>query len=475
MKRLNLTLVAILIFIHFSKAQNTFPSTGNVGIGTASPSSLLTIKGPSSYGMLRLFPTSDYGEASMLFSNHSLETDLSNLWLIGTGAWASGNKFVIGNSSGPIITLDPADNKNNTFSLNAPNGFIQIVDNGLYGGFRYGTDGGKGFELRGTTTNAGELRIRVGDNSGVFQDRMIINTLGNVGIGTTNPGQSLDVNGNIRFNDKTFFGNWTLGATSQWPVNPGLTFAGGDETFGISSTGGQISLQIDGAFRQQETGKVNYFMDKVGIGTMAPSTSAEIVGPDGNHRADSKSDYQLLIRSQDDPVNPYIGIGYRHDSSVTEYGQIQCFDDFNGGYATNLILNARGGNVGVGTTSPDQKLTVNGIIHSSEVKVDTSIPVPDYVFESSYKLTDLPSVDEYLKKYHHLPEIPTAAEIEKDGLKLGEMNTLLLKKVEELTLYLIEKDKQYKDQQEINKKQQRKIDELEQKLNSILETVSKNK
>jgi hypothetical protein len=312
-------------------------------------------------------------------------------------------------------------------------------------------------------------------NASNYKEFLTIIPNGNVGIGTNSPGQSLDVNGNIHFNDKTFFGNWTLGATSQWPVNPGLTYAGGDETFGISSTGGQISLQIDGAFRQQETGKVNYFMDKVGIGTMAPSTSAEIVGPDGNHRADSKSDYQLLIRSQDDSVNPYIGIGYRHDSGVTEYGQIQCFDDFNGGYATNLILNARGGNVGVGTTSPDQKLTVNGIIHSSEVKVDMSVPGPDYVFEPSYKLVDLPSLNKYLKRYHHLPEVPSASQLEKDGLKLGEMNTLLLKKVEELTLYLIEKDEQYKDQQEINKKQQRKIDELEQKLNSILETVSKNK
>jgi hypothetical protein len=69
MKKLNLTLITIVIFVHFSKAQNTFPPSGNVGIGTASPSSLLTVKGSSSYGMLRLFPTADYGEASILFSN----------------------------------------------------------------------------------------------------------------------------------------------------------------------------------------------------------------------------------------------------------------------------------------------------------------------------------------------------------------------------------------------------------------------
>lgn len=126
------------------------------------------------------------------------------------------------------------------------------------------------------------------------------------------------------------------------------------------------------------------------------------------------------------------------------------------------------GNVGIGTTSPDQKLTVNGTIHSSEVKVDTSIPVPDYVFDSTYKLTDLPTLQNYLNKYHHLPEIPSASQIQKEGLKLGEMNTLLLKKVEELTLYLLEKDKQVSNQQ-------KEIDELKEKLNKLLEAQQNNK
>jgi hypothetical protein len=125
------------------------------------------------------------------------------------------------------------------------------------------------------------------------------------------------------------------------------------------------------------------------------------------------------------------------------------------------------GNVGIGTVNPDQKLTVAGTVHSSEVTVDTKIPVPDYVFQPSYKLSDLPSLEEYVKKYHHLPEIPAAAEIEKDGLKLGEMNTLLLKKVEELSLYLIEKDKQATEQQ-------KKINELETKLNALIQTLNKH-
>jgi hypothetical protein len=100
------------------------------------------------------------------------------------------------------------------------------------------------------------------------------------------------------------------------------------------------------------------------------------------------------------------------------------------------------GNVGIGTTSPDEKLTVKGKIHAEEVKIDLSVPAPDYVFENDYKLPALNNLKSYVNKNHHLPEIPSAKEMARDGLNLGEMNTLLLKKVEELTLYLIEKDQQ---------------------------------
>jgi D-ribose pyranose/furanose isomerase RbsD len=99
------------------------------------------------------------------------------------------------------------------------------------------------------------------------------------------------------------------------------------------------------------------------------------------------------------------------------------------------------GNVGIGTQNLDQKLTVNGSIHSTAVKVDTSIPVPDYLFDLDYHLPSLSDISSYVLKNHHLPEIASASEMEKEGIDLGKMNLILLKKVEELTLYLIDQHK----------------------------------
>ncbi len=108
-----------------------------------------------------------------------------------------------------------------------------------------------------------------------------------------------------------------------------------------------------------------------------------------------------------------------------------------------------GGNIGIGTTAPDAKLAVKGQIHAQEVKVDLNGAVaPDYVFNNDYHLTSLDSIKKYLDQNKHLPEVPSAAAMEKNGVQLGEMNMLLLKKIEELTLYVIEQNKLISKQNE---------------------------
>jgi hypothetical protein len=117
---------------------------------------------------------------------------------------------------------------------------------------------------------------------------------------------------------------------------------------------------------------------------------------------------------------------YNHDNSGTD----------------TLLFRIKGdGNIGIGTRSPDAKLAVNGIIHAKEIKVNLT-NWPDYVFNSNYKLPKLSDIKNYIRLNQHLPGVPSEQDVAKNGIQLGEMNKLLVKKIEELTLYVITKDKE---------------------------------
>ena len=101
----------------------------------------------------------------------------------------------------------------------------------------------------------------------------------------------------------------------------------------------------------------------------------------------------------------------------------------------------KGGNVGIGTSIPDAKLTVAGNIHSQEVKVTVSAG-SDFVFEKDYQLIPLDKLEAYIKENKHLPEVATEKEMLDSGVEIGAFQMQLLQKVEELTLYIIELKKE---------------------------------
>ena len=107
---------------------------------------------------------------------------------------------------------------------------------------------------------------------------------------------------------------------------------------------------------------------------------------------------------------------------------------------SNIFYN--NGNVGIGTTNTFRyKLAVNGTIGAKEVIVETTSTWSDFVFEPTYKLMPLKELNTYIQENKHLPEIPTTAEVKEKGISIGEMNSKLLQKIEELTLYIIEQEK----------------------------------
>jgi hypothetical protein len=148
--------------------------------------------------------------------------------------------------------------------------------------------------------------------------------------------------------------------------------------------------------------------------------------------------------------------------------------DFDGNFYMRVYSNTnicplvleKTGNVGIGFTTSytagkthtqGYKLAVNGGILCEEVKVITDVPDADYVFDTDYDLRTIPELDSYVKENKHLPDIPSAEQFKKDGYKVGEMDEMLLRKVEEMTLYLIALDKKVKALEQENKELKIKV------------------
>lgn len=172
----------------------------------------------------------------------------------------------------------------------------------------------------------------------------------------------------------------------------------------------------------------------IGTGTVAPLTKVQIV----NQLQASNSMGALMIGLNTTTAN--LRFGYN-----TGYTWIQSHNGaplYINEIGNNTIFNVTGGSVGIGTRAPDPnfKLSVNGNIRAKEIKVETDWA--DFVFEPDYKLRSLSEVEMFIKLNKHLPEIPSAKEVENNGIAVGEMNAKLLQKIEELTLYLIEMKKE---------------------------------
>ena len=105
-----------------------------------------------------------------------------------------------------------------------------------------------------------------------------------------------------------------------------------------------------------------------------------------------------------------------------------------------MFIAAATGNVGIGTNNPDvYKLAVNGSIRAKEVRINTGWA--DYVFKDDYKLKSLHDVEQFIKEHKHLPGISPAEILQNEGMDVSDMQTKMMAKIEELTLYLIEANK----------------------------------
>lgn len=357
-----LTLVFNLLIVLGFAQPNTFPSTGNVGVGTINPISDLQVNNGTQKVSIGKVPNQN--SQGLGWASNYIGFNISKAvdgWIADNDGAHNGGSMIFGDPFGQFRII----------SVPSTGAFVQSV-----------TDD------------------QINQNT-----KFIVNANGNVGIG--------------------------LGTIPRSPLE-------------VRVTGDNNSVQTGLIIQQTNPGSPN---NKAGV-----SLDFGV----GNNSGNNNIEGRITLKETYWSTKPKMFFSLWDESNVMQ---------------DRMVIDTYG-NVGIGTRNPDTRLAVKGTIHSEEVKVDLNVPAPDYVFENNYNLPSLEELNAYIKVNKHLPEVPSACAMEEYGINLGEMNMLLLKKVEELTLYVIHQNKKILEQNDrlatqqiINKVQSDRIKELENKIN----------
>jgi hypothetical protein len=400
---------------------NTFPSSGNVGIGTSTPSYTLDV-----IGSMRGWANYSTYTPDGLFSANALPS-----------------------------------------GINTPNGAMRIrfgyFDQGS--GQYWGRVGFLGNTNWAIGTASGGHSFSIGRNYG--GEDFLIDNEGKVGIGTSTPSSNLHVYGtrSIATIEATPNGDHASlvvkAAGNNGGGAPSVYFKRGDVNYGAifveRGTGGGNTPMFSGTentdFVIGTTGEVPIKFGinshakmvlasdgKLGVGSLSPLTALHLGGKVSGGEAASNSNMPNGIFTMSTQGTGLItSMGLEANVSAQYFWLQPRY--VNEAVFYNTVLNPNGGSVGIGTTTPSEKLSVNGNVRAKKVIVSQT-GWPDYVFAPAYKLRPLNELAAFIQKNQHLPDMPSAKDVEEKGISVGDNQALLLKKIEELTLYVIDLQKQ---------------------------------
>lgn len=222
----------------------------------------------------------------------------------------------------------------------------------------------------------------------------------------------------------------SVGTSGLWnETNSNISFTGGNVGIGTSSPVAKLevngsSMKIGGSHTQTSL-RIEATDES---GAPAKAVGIELHGYEGRSKG-------IYITDKNSDHKWFIGEGYNYQGIGIGYSTS---DQMEYGTNTKLFIGTSG-NVGIGTMDPDEyKLAVKGKIRAEEIRVETGWA--DYVFTEDYTLPTLEEVEKHIMEKGHLINIPSASEIEANGIEIGQMNKLLLEKIEELTLYILQQE-----------------------------------
>jgi Repeat of unknown function (DUF5907) len=440
------TLNPIQFYIN-NQERARFSVTGDLGLGTSTPSEKLDVTGNIKFSGA-LMPNNSAGTVGQVLTSTGAGT---------APVWATPSA---GDTAGWALTGNAGTNAATNFIGTTDNVNLVFRRNNIKSGFISADNTALGVNSLAANTT-GSRNVSIGQNA------LAVNTTGgyNVAIGGVTLNANTTGYNNVAVGDGALVTNTSghtnvaVGPYSLLLNTTGISnTASGTQALSSNTTGNYNVAAGRGALQFSTTGSNNVAS---GLQSMYSSSTG-----DNNVAYGAYSLHSNSTGSSNTAIGYGTGEGITTGSNNTIIGaNVQGLP---ANLSNNIIIadgsgNRRinvdaSGNVGIGTTNTadvNYKLFVETGIRTRKVKVDVAA-WPDYVFAPTYKLPSLNELEKFLLNNQHLPEVPSATEVEKNGIDLGNNQAILLKKVEELTLYMIDLNKKVealaKENDELKKK-----------------------
>ncbi|SNR16050.1 hypothetical protein [Tenacibaculum jejuense] len=297
-----------------------------------------------------------------------------------------------------------------------------------------------------------------------FTKILHLSTNGNIGIGTSSSDDKLTIMNGINGMSFQAQKDW-IGLGFNRSVQTGKIYNNAKTGWQLTARDERFSLE---GYNGGPNNPLNILKNgNIGVGTITPFQKLDIVGVTYLRNAPTHSRVSEQVRfGRGDSDIRYHSIYSNHTGSAkTNYLDFRVHSGNSSDVREQIsVMTLNGeGNVGIGTINPKGfKLGVNGKIAATEVKVATYANWADFVFKKDYNLPTLAEVENHIKTNGHLVDIPSAEEVKQNGFYLGAMDARLLQKIEELTLYTIQQEKEIKRL----KKQESRIKKQEVRINN---------